>query len=136
MGPMMQRSRVSGQGNGCGRDRGKSWVAAADRFIMGLLTLGVCLSQDSWLVKRGKVNLYLGDRLVPLSTGDFLSSASWGLEGGRGRVMKEHLRAVSYTSSGASLQEAGARIAGLRGLAGPIRVSDAQGWDGAQELTF
>lgn len=92
MGPLMQGSRVSGQGNGCGRDRGKSRAAAADRFIRGLLTLGVCLSQDSGLVKRGKVNLYLGDRLVPLSTGNVLSSASWGLEGGRGRAVKEHLR--------------------------------------------
>lgn len=70
----------------------KAGASAADRFIRGLLTSGVCLSQDSGLVKRGKVNLYLGDRLVPLSTGNFLSSANWGLEGGRGLAMKEHLQ--------------------------------------------
>lgn len=35
----------------------KTGVAAADRFITAL-PLGVCLSQASGLVKRGKVNLY------------------------------------------------------------------------------
>lgn len=63
----------------------KKLVAAADRFIMALLALGVCLSQASGLVKRGNINLYVGDRLVPLSTGNFLGSANLGWEGGRAR---------------------------------------------------
>lgn len=39
----------------------KAGVAAADRFIMVLLALGVCLSQASGLEKGGQVGLYLGD---------------------------------------------------------------------------
>lgn len=39
----------------------KAGVAAADRFIMALLALGVCLSQASGLEKGGQVDLYLGD---------------------------------------------------------------------------
>lgn len=43
---------------------------------MMAVPLGVCFSQASGLVKRGKVNLYPGDGLVPLKPGNFLC---WGL---------------------------------------------------------
>lgn len=50
-------------------------AAVADRPVVALLTVSVCLSQASRLGKRRKVHLYLGDRLVPLSPGNVLSSA-------------------------------------------------------------
>lgn len=61
MGPLPQGSQVSGQEVGMGRAVEKAGVAAADRFIMALLALGVCLSQASGLEKGGKVDLYSGD---------------------------------------------------------------------------
>lgn len=68
----------------------------ADRFMMAL-PLGVCVSQASELVKRGRVNLYPADRLAPLSPGNFLSSADWGLGGGRGQAGEECLSGAVST---------------------------------------
>lgn len=83
-GPLSRGAQVLRWGIGCGRGYGKSWAAAADRFMMAVL-LGVCFSQASGLVKRGKVNLYPGDGLVPLKPGNFLG---WGLGVRRGQARK------------------------------------------------
>lgn len=56
-------------GMGVGGAVKKAGAPSADRFIRAL-PLGVCLSQASGLMTRGKVNLCLGDRLAPLSPGN------------------------------------------------------------------
>lgn len=63
VGSLPQGSQVSDPGNESGRGREKSWgdCSRADRFIMVLLALGVCLSQACGLEKGEKVDLYSGD---------------------------------------------------------------------------
>lgn len=59
MRPLPQGSQISGQENGCGKcGVERAGAVAADRFIVALLALGVCLSQASGLVKGGNVKLY------------------------------------------------------------------------------
>ena len=106
---------------------------------MMALPLGVCISQASELVKRGRVNLYPADRLASLSPGNFLSSADWGLGGGRGQARKECLSgAVSTLLRKQVLGEQYLNhLEGFPGWGGGHpRVSSSQGWDGAQESAF
>lgn len=81
LGPLLQEHRPQG-----GEIVWKSWGGSSRQIYFGSVCFG-CLSFPSqWLVKRGKVNLYPGDRLAFLSRGNFLNSASWGLEAGRGQA--------------------------------------------------
>lgn len=65
---------------------GKSWGGSSRQIYFGSVCFGCLPFPSQWLVKRGKVNLYPGDRLAFLSRGNFLNSASWGLEAGRGQA--------------------------------------------------
>lgn len=81
-----------------GRWCGKSWGGSSRQIYFGSVCFGCLPFPSQWLVKRGKVNLYPGDRLASLSRGNFLNSASWGLEAGRGQARKEGLSRAVFTS--------------------------------------
>lgn len=83
-------------------------------------------------MKTGKVHLYPHARLAPLSTGHFVSSAGWGLEGGQGGSPKASFRGSFHTLPLGPLWRKQ-----VLWLTGPTPgVSESEGWDGAQEFAL